>query len=513
MKVATKLPVWQVKGRDDPERLLSEQLERLQLDSIDFYLLHGLGADSLDQAARARRARLGRAGAGRRSHRPPGVLVPRRVPVFEELRRRRPISGSSARSSTTTWTRSTRPARRGLEYAADKGLGVIVMEPVRGGQLARRPPAAVAALWAAANARREAAGLAPRTPVDWALQWVWNHPEVSFLLSGMSSMAAARREPGKRRARRAGRARRRRARDLPRGARRLPRAQPHPLHDCRYCLPCPSGVDIPEVLDIYNEAEIYGGGPAAARFAYGWLSESERAEACTPVPRLRGALPAEDRHRRLAREDPAVPGGRQVACPGCAPVRVRARPAEGRTAAVRSLRAGRSEATAGQWAGDRRRQPSERHRPDHPGRGLRPAAALHGRRGAVSSRLHRAGDPAARRVPRSQGRARPCRLAHGARPARSGRGRGAVSRGRPLLGRHHAPVRAWHRLPRGGQRRAGRAGRDHRELRHVRPALAGLADRPSDRRRAARLWRARRSRPRRVRAPDRTRRGRRARAS
>ena len=79
VKVATKLPVWQVKGRDDPERLLGEQLERLQLDSIDFYLLHGLGADSLatlreyDVFAWAERA------LGRRSHRPPGVLVPRRA--------------------------------------------------------------------------------------------------------------------------------------------------------------------------------------------------------------------------------------------------------------------------------------------------------------------------------------------------------------------------------------------------------------------------------------------------
>jgi predicted aldo/keto reductase-like oxidoreductase len=56
---------------------------------------------------------------------------------------------------------------------------------------------------------------------------------------------------------------------------------PIPCTSCRYCLPCPSGVAIPEVFEVYNEAEIYGGGPAAARFAYGWLSESERAEVCT----------------------------------------------------------------------------------------------------------------------------------------------------------------------------------------------------------------------------------------
>ena len=76
---------------------------------------------------------------------------------------------------------------RGLHYAADKGLGVIAMEPLRGGRLTRQPPQAVAALWAAADARRAAQGLPPRSPAEWALQWVWQHPEVSFLLSGMST--------------------------------------------------------------------------------------------------------------------------------------------------------------------------------------------------------------------------------------------------------------------------------------------------------------------------------------
>ena len=280
MKVATKLPVWKIEGRDDPERLLSEQLARLQLDSIDFYLLHGLGADSLaklrehDVLAWAERA----LASGRIGHL--GFSFHDDYEVFQEL-----VDASDlwefCQIQYNYMDEEYQAGRRGLEYATARGLGVIVMEPVRGGQLARRPPQAVAALWAAANQRREAAGLAPRAPVDWALQWVWSHPEVSFLLSGMSSMEQLEANLVSADISRVGSldaaelATCRQVRDA------YLALSPIPCTDCRYCLPCPSGVNIPEVLDVYNEAEIYGGGPAAARFAYGWLSESERAEACT----------------------------------------------------------------------------------------------------------------------------------------------------------------------------------------------------------------------------------------
>ena len=280
LKVATKLPMFRVQSHDDCERYFAEQLERLQLDSVDFYLLHGLRAGSLaklheyDVLGWAKEALV----AGRIGHL--GFSFHDQYPVFEELV-----------DATDLWEfcqiqynfmdEEFQAGTRGLRYAADKGLGVIVMEPLRGGRLTRRPPQAVAALWEAANARRAAAGRPPRSAAEWALLWVWHHPEVSFLLSGMSTpeqleenLACAEQAAsavlsdeeletyGE-------------VRDA------YLACSPIDCTNCRYCQPCPSGVAIPEILNLYNDAIVYDTGRAAARFAYGWLPQPARAESCT----------------------------------------------------------------------------------------------------------------------------------------------------------------------------------------------------------------------------------------
>ena len=161
--------------------------------------------------------------------------------------------------------------RRGLEYAAEKGLAVVVMEPIRGGRLANKVPPSVQAIWDNAPAQR--------SPAEWALQWVWNQPEVTVALSGMSTMqhiqenlaSADRSGPNILTAEESA---------LFQGVRSAYEDLcPIPCTDCKYCLPCPSGVAIPGVFEVYNDLAMFGD-EARAKMVYSWLEEDERANLC-----------------------------------------------------------------------------------------------------------------------------------------------------------------------------------------------------------------------------------------
>jgi hypothetical protein len=148
----------------------------------------------------------------------------------------------------------------GLTYAAANGLGVIVMEPLRGGALAIFPqPPAIDALWRQAERRR--------TPAEWALRWVWNHPEVTVALSGMNDEAqvdenlrvAAEALPGSLTAAEAGL--------VATVSRKYREIMKVGCTGCGYCQPCPSGVDISGAFDLFNAFHTFGK-TQEARFLY-----------------------------------------------------------------------------------------------------------------------------------------------------------------------------------------------------------------------------------------------------
>jgi hypothetical protein len=162
---------------------------------------------------------------------------------------------------------------QGLEYAHKKGLAVVVMEPIRGGRLTRLPEI-VAKVWAEAPVQR--------TPQEWALRWVWNHPEVTLALSGMAKMEqvvenvayAEHSQPDNLTADEL--ALIGRVRDI------YLSLSPVSCTGCRYCAPCPNGVDISRIFDLYSGAIVYSDatGPRKMYSNQEMFKEEQRADKC-----------------------------------------------------------------------------------------------------------------------------------------------------------------------------------------------------------------------------------------
>ena len=270
VKLATKLPSWLVESPDDFDRFLDEQLEKLQTDHIDFYLLHALNStrwpklrdwEVLNWAESALTD-------GRIHYL--GFSFHDDFAVFKDIV-----------NATDRWTFCQiqynfmdieyQAGIKGLQYAADKGLAVVVMEPLRGGQLTTKIPKSVAELWESANIRR--------TPADWALQWIWNHSEVSVTLSGMSTMQHVIENLDSADRSGAGILTDDELILIDKVREEYRRLAPVPCTNCKYCMPCPNGVEITTILEYYNESIIYDN-PRASQSLYGNLSEDEQADNC-----------------------------------------------------------------------------------------------------------------------------------------------------------------------------------------------------------------------------------------
>ncbi|MCW4036927.1 MAG: aldo/keto reductase, partial [Candidatus Bathyarchaeota archaeon] len=273
VRLATKMPTWLVTSQDDMDKYLDEQLGKLQTDRIDYYLLHGLRESRWPTMVEnnvfewAEKAKA----EGKIDHL--GFSFHDEFDLFKEI-----IDTYDGwtlcqiqYNYMDTESSPRGPGTRGLRYAASKGLAVVVMEPIQGGRLAITPPPEAQAIWDEAPVKR--------TSAEWALQWVWNQPEVSVVLSGMSVMrhvvenveSAKRSGPGTL---------------TPEELRIVERVKEKygelgyiGCTGCLYCQPCPQGVAIPEVIKVLNEN--YTSSREEAKKSYlDQIAEESRASKC-----------------------------------------------------------------------------------------------------------------------------------------------------------------------------------------------------------------------------------------
>ncbi|MHB8076042.1 aldo/keto reductase [Desulfosporosinus fructosivorans] len=265
VKIATKLPSWLIKTREDMDKYLNEQLERLETDVIDFYLVHALNSvlwknvkeagitEFLDQAIKD----------GRIKH--AGFSFHDKHDNFNEIVDY--YDWSFCQIQYNYLDENFQAGLEGLKYAAQKGLGITIMEPLRGGKLAVGLPDDVLDAFGQAEVNR--------TPAEWALRWVWNHPEVSVVLSGMNTMEQV-------------------VENLKIASEARENSLPEKELDvidrakslfkqrikinctaCGYCMPCPAGVNIPSCFAMYNNHHMFG-----REESYKMLQPQQRASNC-----------------------------------------------------------------------------------------------------------------------------------------------------------------------------------------------------------------------------------------
>ena len=270
VQLATKLPVWLVEQPSDLDKYLDLQLEKLQTDHIDFYLMHALNAktwknikengvfDFIPKIKKDGRAKL------------VGFSFHDKYEVFEDIVTS--YDWDFCQIQYNLLDEDYQAGLKGLKLAAERGLGIIIMEPLRGGGLTANIPE---------NIQREWDNILPkRTPADWSLSWLWNQKEVGVILSGMTepwhvseNIEIASRS----------------------GVNTLNTQQNDQLmkvrdlyHEriivnctqCAYCMPCPHGVNIPGCFQFLNQGSMLNNWDEGKRLYNILVKDVQKASNC-----------------------------------------------------------------------------------------------------------------------------------------------------------------------------------------------------------------------------------------
>lgn len=268
--LSTKLPSWLINEKKDFDKYLNNQLKRLGTDYIDFYLLHSVKEknwshleemgvlDFLDSAIDDGRIKY------------TGFSCHDGTELFKDV-----VSSYNWDMCLIQYNyldENIQVGREGLEFAVKRKMGVAVMEPLKGGVLADYTPPEVEEIWS--NAENQ------KTPVQWAFRYIWNHPEINTVLSGMNKM-----------------------KHLVENIFTALDGEPHSLtaedlklmdevkevyrqkiavecSACDYCLPCPNGVNIPRCFSYLNQAAMLNDSTNVGTQYHFMLKDEEKADNC-----------------------------------------------------------------------------------------------------------------------------------------------------------------------------------------------------------------------------------------
>ncbi|MBC8385230.1 MAG: aldo/keto reductase [Candidatus Cloacimonetes bacterium] len=271
IQLATKLPTWLIKEESDLDKYFNEQLERLQTDHFDFYLLHALSSNLwrkmkdlkvLDWCEKLK-------ADGKIKFL--GFSFHDTYPVFKKIIDFFP-NWDFCQIQYNYMDTNFQAGRRGLKYSTKKGIPIIAMEPLRGGQLSKIPPPEIEKVWAKFPIKRSFTKA--------ALLWLWNQSNVPLILSGMSNLQQVKENIEITGKAKVGIFSEKELEIFKKVRREYLKRNPIKCTSCKYCEPCPSGVAISDILEIYTMREMYDDPERATMFYKFFVKDENRADKC-----------------------------------------------------------------------------------------------------------------------------------------------------------------------------------------------------------------------------------------
>ena len=255
--IATKMPPFMIHSMKDMESILDIQRKRLQTDYIDYYLMHALnGYEGWQRLKQLGTLEFLEKAKGHGKINRIGFSYHGNKKQFKDIVD--DYSWDFCQIQYNYMDEENQAGKEGLEYAGSKGIGVVIMEPLRGGSLVGRMPKDIQDIWERDEMKR--------TPAEWALRWVWNHPEVSVVLSGMNEeihiqeniMIASNAFPESMSSNE--------LKLIDEAKDVFNRLMKVGCTGCGYCMPCPAGVNIPLCFTYYNNRHLFS--DKMMQFAY-----------------------------------------------------------------------------------------------------------------------------------------------------------------------------------------------------------------------------------------------------
>lgn len=266
VNLATKLPSWEINSREDMDKYFNEQLKKLQTEQIDFYLIHALDKglwenlvennifDFLNEIKKSKKVRY------------VGFSFHDKYEVFKEI-----IDSYDWDFTQIQYNyldEEYQAGTKGLEYASEKDMGVIIMEPLRGGKLANNLPNDILEIINKSDSKK--------SPAQWAFKFLYNKPEIGIVLSGMSNIEQVIdniricNEDGA-----AGSMNLENEKVIEALRDTLKSKIKINCTDCKYCMPCPNGVNIPACFECLNNSSMFNDIEGIKNNMYKYLIEQD----------------------------------------------------------------------------------------------------------------------------------------------------------------------------------------------------------------------------------------------